>query len=350
MNEVMWKYFFLIFLSTSLYGFEVKRVNERIILYGSEQKYCDKMPKEILNLKNWSASLDENKSMPVPEIKPGNKIGSCYVDITDCVPEFVKKYQDVNPSISGPNCWNIALVFAKVVPGLRYTSPEEFAFYLSSPLCKKIQESDKQAGDIGVTRAILNNGTIKEIHGYIYISNNLVFAKQNNDNTSPYKIQTMKENDRLGALESISYSPLCDKKYCSVRKEFFRCEPLKNYLSAHSVEEKEVKSAFLQMENEECLMNRFILSGFRNEKKLSLEVAAALMKLSEEKLKAFDNSTQTSEASEFLWEALRFRANLLYEQATSQSWRDYRDEDFFEYRTHQEQFFKRLLPDQTDGY
>ena len=63
------------------------------------------------------------------------------------------KYLGTRPEVAGPNCWNFALALRGLLPSLRFTSDDEFTFYLRPPLCRPFRNDEKRLpGDIGAIR------------------------------------------------------------------------------------------------------------------------------------------------------------------------------------------------------
>lgn len=69
--------------------------------------------------------------------------------ISSCLPDFVKQVQNKKLYRSGANCWGTALSFKNHSLRPRFVWSEEMEYWLSSPLCRKLNPGEKkQPGDI----------------------------------------------------------------------------------------------------------------------------------------------------------------------------------------------------------
>lgn len=141
--------------------------------------------------------------------------GGCEADITPCVPGLVSRYQGVYPRAVGPNCWNLALVNSGILPGLRYTTEQEMSFYLHSPMCRKLQDQERRAGDIA-SIAKKSESQHQEIHAFIYISDDIAYSKNGSAGDDPFGLQPMKDILSLYGAPPNSLS-------------FYRCDSLQGH-------------------------------------------------------------------------------------------------------------------------
>ncbi len=63
--------------------------------------------------------------------------------MSQCLPKQILSFYGYHNQLPGPNCFNLALMMAGLVPGLRYTDPHEISETLSSPLCQELQEAPR---------------------------------------------------------------------------------------------------------------------------------------------------------------------------------------------------------------
>lgn len=89
--------------------------------------------------------------------------------------------------IDGPNCWNGALYINGLVHAKRFTHPNEWLSLLQEN-CLEVETP--QRGDIGRIYNHLNN---TEVHGFIYLSRNSIFAKHGESTRDGYQIMTTTE-------------------------------------------------------------------------------------------------------------------------------------------------------------
>lgn len=286
------------------------RIDRNFILSSNKQDDCLNFSKEVDSLREWTeASTD--KKCPPSRIQTVNKAAvQCFADVTDCLPEFVQKYQGQEVQKSGPNCWNSILVFSQILPGFRYSSPEEMNFYMNSPLCRSIENGEKKPGDIGIYRDKHEENEKSEVHAYIYISDRMSFSKRNPSYLNPYEIVST-STDFKRAQEA----ELNSKKDRELDTQFFRCMSLDSYLKKnHSDISSTFQVALKQLQEQECLQHDFLIGRSSNNKAI-IEVFAALGKLASDRLK--DQDSNISEKEKFLWKSVYFRSFLGLEQMSA---------------------------------
>lgn len=224
----------LLLLKSTAFSFEIKRIENKIFL---KDKTCPSVKKLILDIKSWTDNsdfLNEKPNCDIDNLYFEQSANSCSFDITSCVPEHVKKFQDSKPLIEGPNCWNLSLVITEIIPVLRYTSANEMSYYMRSPLCHQITDQDqKQPGDIGAIRTIKNQ-KITEYHGFIYISDKISYSKNGYQTTNGYSLQSL---DSIFKLYDVPNKKQCRKNEISVSTKcpfavsYFRCSSFEDYLT-----------------------------------------------------------------------------------------------------------------------
>ena len=126
------------------------------------------------------------------------------------------------PKMNGPNCWNAALYVTHLIESMRYSSPEELAFWLNSKYCKKIQDSEQiQAGDIVALRS--HEG---ELHAMLWLKDNMVFSKNTSHRLDPYqKIEAPLIFSMFRVNESICQQPRSEySQACSRWTDYYHCE------------------------------------------------------------------------------------------------------------------------------
>jgi hypothetical protein len=117
--------------------------------------------------------------------------------------------------ISGPNCWNGALYAAGVVENLRFTHPEEW-LYLLEKNCEEIKNPKR--GDVG--RLYSDEA---EVHGFIHLEDDLIFAKHGMATKDGYKIMSYEEMlDQYGKSRSCRISG-SNEASCFHHLKYYRC-------------------------------------------------------------------------------------------------------------------------------
>jgi hypothetical protein len=178
------------FLSLKLNAFEIVRNENKVLLRDTS---CYKVREMASTLLAWTKNIGEDKNCtPLTNAKMSVESGgACELEITQCIPDHVAEFQGVHPRFYGPNCWNLALVMKKILPNLRYTTPEEMAFYMRPPLCRQLKNDEKKIpGDLGAIRDVYEKNAI-ESHGFIYISENMAYSKNGYSNEQPYSLQKL---------------------------------------------------------------------------------------------------------------------------------------------------------------
>lgn len=196
---------------------------------------CDLTKKHVNALEIWTKKIHKNSKCQIDnlEYKINSSDGRCHVEVSHCLPEHVLKYQDLLPEHSGPNCWNLSLVMKNILPGLRYTAPEEMAFYMKPPICRVLKSNEeREVGDIGAIRQVSKSGVL-ETHGFIYISEDLAYSKNGYSNHSPYAVQTLKGVLDLYNVPNRSECREAQKNLnfsCEQSVNYFRCDSFEDFL------------------------------------------------------------------------------------------------------------------------
>jgi hypothetical protein len=230
----------VIFLSVSAFHFAhaeivFNRVNNRIVAVGAD---CGEVTSELPNLKTWLNGTNPEKQCQYFATSSQSG-GGCSFDVTGCLPDHPVKYHGTNPKISGPNCWNLALVMKGLVPALRYTSPNEMSYFMNSPLCKEVPANQpRQAGDVGAIRSKGPYGK-DEVHGFIYVSDKLAYSKNGFSRESPYALQSVDNVYKVyGVRPDAPYAPSNNANSKSMASsgegqmnvQVYRCRSAKDYL------------------------------------------------------------------------------------------------------------------------
>jgi hypothetical protein len=231
---------------------------------------CSKIAERQSELKLWTEKTDQ-RSCTLEAPKPAGK-GTCTVDITDCLPHHVQKYQGRNPDIFGPNCWNLALVMAGILPGLRASSPNEWELYLKSDMCRALSSQEQpQVGDLGSLEEREEGSRPVQHHGFIYVSPELVYSKNGQGEKIPYALQPFKVMAKANNVDG--YGGVCDGEGCPKGKIFYyRCENFETYFKKlQATHKEELKKISDEVAGIECLFEGSEFDG-----KASSEVPALL--------------------------------------------------------------------------
>jgi hypothetical protein len=176
-------------------------VNNKILL----QNGCKKIEKSIDELRAWKQADCSNIKIE----KIGE--GKCVADVSSCLDSRSRKLVGKTTTFSGPNCWNTALLKAGLVNHYRETSEEEFDFYLKSPLCRELSVSEiKRPGDIGSIESRSNQNESFHVHGFIHVSDEIVYNKAGIDVKDGFKLESYEKMHQTYPVGELAGECLAD--------------------------------------------------------------------------------------------------------------------------------------------
>lgn len=225
---------------------QVIKKGEDIYLTGND---CAILEKESSALEEWSKNLKED---PKNSSKCECAKSICKKKVNAQLPKIVNATQFEKPNSSGPNCWNASLVAAKIIPQLRYSTPQEISFWLNSPLCREKKVNEALApGDI---IAIVTKAGHQH-HGFVYVSENLSFSKNGVENENPYSLQ-----DPKSVFSKYQVSPKCErvssKGACGNHAKYYSCMSMDEYREKHKSKDKTLNDTIQAIGNMECLFSK----------------------------------------------------------------------------------------------
>ena len=230
-------------------SFEIKRVGEHIIL---QSPTCRENLDFIQSLNSLSENLGQKS-------KCSSKFGigfsfaenSCSSSIETCLPDKMAHLVSIYPEIQGPNCFNLSLVMSQVLQSIRYSPPEELAFYIKSPLCRMLENSEKrEAGDLGVMY-FSSKKPVEEYHAFVYLSETLGFSK-NGDGTLKRSSFSLQSLDKIYDTYDIPTEPQCQQNKlkqpssCGQAVSYVRCRSLASYLAQRPELSREIREIYEQ--------------------------------------------------------------------------------------------------------
>lgn len=219
--------------------------NGRVVMTGS----CRETKKELKAIKEWNKIVSGSSTCKEKVTKSGKIpfFKTCEMDITECVPDHVKKYHNKSASLSGPNCFNHVLVFLGLLPHLRYSSAEEIEFYMREPYCKKVAPTEpKKPNDLVV---MMCQG--EPWHAYIRVSSKNIYSK--NGRGSIYELRNKKRTVRL-------YDALCEEEGKTTSSVTYRCSSQpKEFLKLLGEEMDDLQNNIQQVERIECQFEQAVL-------------------------------------------------------------------------------------------
>lgn len=138
--------------------------------------------------------------------------------------------------ITGPNCWNFALYYSKIIKSLVYTDDNETEYWLKSPLCQQIKNSrDLMPGDI----ITYHHGFALD-HAAIFVTQDLSFQKEHPFSDGKYVLSGTLQGIAFGfsSWDSADGCWIIDGSNenwrslnCSLRyTQAYRCQSLNSYI------------------------------------------------------------------------------------------------------------------------
>jgi hypothetical protein len=225
---------------------------------------CQELADQDQALRAWTVNSRETPGPQASAIEtPEQK--QCKLVIDDSVPSFVHSLQDFKTAFSGPNCWNTVLRLSQLAEFSRYSSPEEMTFWMNSPYCRELTEAERTLpGDIVAIRDRKHDQAqaFDEIHGMIYLSENLAFSKNTSSRMSAYGIQRASlvyQTFRL--MDSKCMKVKGQPADCFIWANHYRCAGSKS--DRHSLEKENPAFAILSAEVRkiESVFSEYVMDG-----------------------------------------------------------------------------------------
>ncbi|MDD4976791.1 MAG: hypothetical protein PHY93_20720 [Bacteriovorax sp.] len=262
----MYRYLLIFIISTDAWSFQIIRNKSQLLL---QARTCDEVIDLRKSLAEWSIESSDHKVCPKNKTPVEDKKKQfCNVDITQCVPDHVIKYNGINPKNAGPNCWNLALVIKEILPGLRSSTPEELSFYMKPPLCRELDSNEeRRVGDIGNIKTfdIIEKNMPIDSHAFLYISDKIVYSKNGESSKSPYVLQSY---DDVLNVYGISKGEKCRTKKtpslsdCGSTISFFRCISITEYLKNSPEVLSPILNTFKDIQNfEKCSIEKLAINA-----------------------------------------------------------------------------------------
>jgi hypothetical protein len=299
---------------------DFKRTGDQIYL---SDPSCDEVASANKSLAEWKNNSQpndrDNKCSPnqSPSKSP-LEIGDCKLDITNCLPDHVQKYQGVWPKNRGPNCWNLALVMKNILPALRLTTPDEMTFYMRPPLCRPLKNEEKRLpGDVGAIRKSVE-GQEEEIHGFIYVSEKIAYSKSGMSTLFPYSLRSlndMYDGYKVSKAKECRQNDAPEPNNCEAKTSYFRCISMEQYLTENPKVPGELKDSFEKLSSFEKCFQSTVINGSPlsiNAQTNLLDVSKALAVYLESELKK--NNSSNDEQRTFLLGSLQLRLSAIAEQ------------------------------------
>lgn len=282
----------------------VSKFGNKVILEGKD---CSVLKAQAEALASWTKKLDEDSQI--------NKckcfLGNCKVNVSHTLPKIASENQSNNPHYSGPNCWNASLVSTKILPNLRYTTPEELSFWLNSPLCKEREKDEKSSpGDVIAIRDFQSG----EVHGFIHLTDDLAFSKNGYDKNNSYSLQSP---DFVFSTYNVPKDcrkifSIPDQGICSSWANYYSCTSLNDYLKNHPIKDPATKETWEAINDLDCTISSVAMHGGLSDALKDLIPASvmAIATLSFEKM----TKEKLSDDEYIIWAGIYYKAQALKDQ------------------------------------
>jgi hypothetical protein len=224
---------------------------------------CEDLNIQEQALRDWTEILGEvsgPKASPVDFVEESR----CTLNINSSVPKLVRILQDFKTAFNGPNCWNTTLRLSGLIEAQRFSGPEEMSFWLNSRFCRELADNEKSLpGDIVEIRALQADSSsgFEEIHGMIYLTDQMVFSKNTSSRMSPYGIQ------RAGLVyqtfrvelncQKVSGSP----QGCPRWANHYRCKSSEVRRNSFARENPQFAEISKQLDKIESEISQYVMTG-----------------------------------------------------------------------------------------
>jgi len=305
----------------------VERNEQKQLILKAES--CDIVKEQIKALSGWTVRIGENlispaNAMPILNPKPDSNglILKCFANITGIVPQVVRMYHGTNPSYDGPNCWNSSLVVSHLLPAIRYSTSEEMSLWMDSPFCQALKDDQALiAGDVVAVREAESETTTEEIHGFIYLTNQLSFSKNGYAQTSPFALQAL---ENVFQVYGVDQKPICRRtskieNQCYRYANYYRCHPIDKELKAYESNNSEFKNTEATLNKWETVVSQVAITGVqgsfqRDQALVEIQAVEPTIDRWVVKLTPAALLSGTARKALFLWKTLSLRASSTIEQ------------------------------------
>lgn len=267
-------------------------------------------------LKSWLEASGEKATSEPVEFAGFPAEGAIAFDVTGILPKFAREYHWRDTTRG--NCWGVACLATGLARGVTSMNDAEFTLLLESDLVKRVTSRDQlKPGDLIAIRAASKHRTLEsEIHGAVYVSDNLMFSK-NGAGEGPLRLQ---DSNEVLYTYMVHVPKIMGLRIAPVI-EVYRVTPLDSYIEAHKTElAPELLEALAQLKTAELLSTDVHISDrdveaeidqvrWRANKKQLFQLRSKLYDLSQAKL---SGPATEHKPSNFLWKLIRQRTSTLF--------------------------------------
>ncbi len=202
-------------------GIKVVKTANDLILTGET---CPILLKQAKALAAWKNATATNEPTATPPRLCAGIDKASAVSVGKLVPKWVLEHQDVHPAFDGPNCWATSSYNTHITPSLIYLAPEEFNFHMiHETQCILKTYEERKPGDLIALRSpnAADPQGYDEVHGFIYLTDQLTYSKNGMYRNSTFSIQSYPE-----VLKLYGVSEHCEKTpdaTCAIYAQFLHC-------------------------------------------------------------------------------------------------------------------------------
>lgn len=274
---------------------------------------CQELTEQVKALENWKIKLGGTPGQLLTPLENSEE-NNCQIIINNSIPNIIKHLQGFKATSNGPNCWNSALRLSEIIHFFRHVSSDEMTFWLSSPYCKELSESERKLpGDIVEIRSMNPEYPLafEEIHGMIYITDELVFSKNTSSRMSPYGIQRSSLIYQSFRVDNLQCKNQQDSSGdCSRWINYYRCHSADKDRIFYEKINNKFSAVFFELEKIEFKISKYVFEGKSSSEFNKIIIGKQLndieIKISNEKISGKDMP--------FFWQALYHEINSLKTQ------------------------------------
>ena len=203
------------------------------------------LAKEGASVLKWKKKLDKtgdalSGTALYTSCEDSNGETTCALDINPLLPDAVLGLTNRNEKqdLLYPNCYSGSLVASGLSLINEVVTDTNLNFWLNSSLCTEREATEAlDVGDIGAVRQKSSKNGAEDMHSFVYISNNLIFEKENAD--QPYRFRRytgewpsrfIQTNRDRGFVTSGCNHVQGTPKDCSIWINYYQCKTFSSYL------------------------------------------------------------------------------------------------------------------------
>ena len=273
----------------------INQNNTKIFLKGPS---CQRLRVTENALREWNF---DSKKFGEPNKCKCTKV-SCSLDITPVVPKHILYLEGKHPNFAGPNCFNTALNDQRILKERRASTVDEINFWRNSPLCKQIKKGEEiSPGDL----YIVFDDSGLPLHGFTYISDDIVFSKGGPGREIKYKLDEFDWMFRTYKVPKECYH-VNEVGKCPRYGLAYSCESLQSYRLKNPMKNKRIQEVLNELDAIAMTVEQLLLSEdsstFLDSQSLNKKLQKMRVPIIEEKGNPKYNSIE-----KFYWKIIWFK-------------------------------------------